>query len=186
MAVPVVSGVVADAASGTGAHALRRQSGPAVHGDGHPHWSTPSARRRFLNGDAAVSLARFYAASSPGRQLHRRRQLVASDHLGQSPCQRRRAAAAVYRPGARTSSGAPLATTSSGAPAVRQIIWGSSKDNIIWGSSKDNIILGLLNTTSSGALFPLYGPGQHHLGQQRRLGLGLRRARLREHHLGLG
>ena len=84
----------------------------------------------------------------------------------------------------------PAATTSSGVRR-RQHHLGFVKDNIIWGSAR---------TTSSGAssqrqhhlgfVGRQHHLGlvrrQHHLGQQRRLGLGLRRARLRQHHLGLG
>ena len=100
----------------------------------------------FLNGDAAVSLAGFYATASTGDSY-----AVGGDWSRHIIWGNRRVSGGVLQPwGSAWGTNIIWGSTrdniiwGSGCSTRNcdNIIWGSSKDNIIWGSSKDNIIWG--------------------------------------------
>ena len=152
MSAPVVSGTIA----------LMLQANPALTPNAvkailqytaavTPNVDALSQGAGFLNGDAAVSLARFYAASPPGRQLRRRRatgrvQIIWGNRRSGGVLQPWGSAWGTNIIWGSTGDNIIWGSTGRG----QNIIWGSSKDNIIWGHN-DNIIWGSRTTTSSGA-----------------------------------
>ncbi len=161
MAAPVVSGVVARMLQANPAltpNAVKAilQYTAAVS----PEVDFLSQGAGFLNTEAAVSLARFYATSQEGDTY-----AIGGGWSRHIIWGNRRVSGGVLQPwgsawGANIiwGSAGDNIIWGSGCPtrACDNIIWGSSKDNIIWGSSKDNIIWGSSKTkwgktTSSGA-----------------------------------
>ena len=135
MAAPVVSGVVArmlQANPGLTPNAVKAvlQYTATVT----PNVDALSQGAGFLNGDAAVSLARFYAASSPGDSY-----TTGGDWSRQIIWGNRRVSGGVLQP------------------------WGSAwGTNIIWGSTGDNIIWAGCTAWRQHHLG--FVEGQHHLG----------------------
>ena len=179
MAAPVVSGVVA----------RMLQANPALTPNAvkailqytatvSPEVDLLSQGAGFLNTDAAVSLARFYATARDGDSL-----VIGAAGRGTSSGAIVASAAACCsrgdRPGAPTSSGAPAATTSSGAAAARRAIATTSS-----GVRRRTTSSGVRRrTTSSGARRRTTSSGvrrdnmqlgvigeQHHLGHRTRPG----------------
>jgi serine protease AprX len=146
MAAPAVSGVVARMLEAN--PSLTPNAVKAVlqyTATLRPEWDALSQGGGFLDGDAAVSLAAFYATARPGESLtfgdSWSRQIIWGNY---------RVTGGVLQPwGSAWSaniiwgSDADNIIWGSGcAKTCDNIIWGSAKDNIIWGSSKDNIIWG--------------------------------------------
>ena len=156
MAAPVVSGVVArmlQANPGLTPNAVKAvlQYTATVT----PNVDALSQGAGFLNGDAAVSLSRFYATSRAGDSYatggNWSRHIIWGN---------RRVSGGMLQPwGSAWATNIIWGSTGDNiiwgsgcstpgcdniiwGSAGENIIWGSSKDNIIWGSSKDNIIWG--------------------------------------------
>jgi serine protease AprX len=146
MAAPAVSGVVArmlEANPSLTPNAVKAilQYTATVR----PEWDALSQGGGFLDGDAAVSLAAFYANARPGEQLvfgdTWSRQILWGSY---------RVTGGVLQPwGSAWSANIIWGSTSDNiiwgsgcAKDCDNIIWGSAKDNIIWGSSGENIIWG--------------------------------------------
>jgi serine protease AprX len=146
MAAPVVSGVVArmlqanPALTPNAVKAILQYTAtvtPAVD------WLSQGAG--FLNTEAAVSLAQFYATARDGDSLSSAgwsRHIIWGNY---------RVSGGVLQPWGSAwgnniiwGSGGDNIIWGSGCStrACDNIIWGSAKDNIIWGSAKDNIIWG--------------------------------------------
>ncbi len=177
MAAPVVSGVVA----------RMLQANPALTPNAvkailqytatvSPEVDFLSQGAGFLNTEAAVSLARFYATSQRGRQLRHWRRLVAAHHLGQSPRERRRPAAVGFGLGRQHHLGLGrrqhhLGQRLPGA-RLRQHHLGFVEGQHHLGFVEGQHHLGFVEGQHHLGL----GRRQHHLGQQHHLGFGLRRA----------
>ena len=214
MAAPVVSGVVARMLQANPAltpNAVKAilQYTAAVS----PEVDLLSQGAGFLNTEAAVSLARFYATSQEGDSY-----AIGGGWSRHIIWGNRRVSGGILQPwgsawGANIiwGSGGDNIIWGSGCPtrdcdniiwgsSKDNIIWGSSKDNIIWGSSKDNIIWGSSKDNiiwGSGGDNIIWGSnivwGRPAAGVIARTSSGDRRpgdniiwGRRREHHLGLG
>ena len=147
MAAPVVSGVVArmlQANPGLTPNAVKAvlQYTATVT----PNVDALSQGAGFLNGDAAVALARFYATARTGDSYATgdtwSRHIIWGN---------RRVSGGMLQPwgsawGANIIWGSTRDNIIWGSgcstPGCDNIIWGSTGENIIWGSSKDNIIWG--------------------------------------------
>ncbi len=147
MAAPMVTGVVArmlEANPGLTPNAVKAilQYTASVH----PAWDYLSQGAGFVDGDGAVTLARFYGSARPGDALQFgstwSRHILWGNY---------RVTGGVLQPwGSAWSSNIIWGSTKdniiwgSGCASrdCDNIIWGSGKDNIIWGSGKDNIIWG--------------------------------------------
>ena len=147
MAAPVVSGVVArmlqanPALTPNAVKAILQYTATVT-----PEVDYLSQGAGFLNTEAAVSLARFYATSRAGDSY-----AIDGGWSRHIIWGNRRVSGGVLQPwgsawGANIiwGSGGDNIIWGSGCSSrdCDNIIWGSSKDNIIWGSSKDNIIWG--------------------------------------------
>ena len=147
MAAPVVSGVVArmlqanPALTPNAVKAILQYTATVA-----PEVDYLSQGAGFLNTEAAVSLARFYATSRAGDSY-----AIDGGWSRHIIWGNRRVSGGVLQPWG-SAWGANIIWGSGGENIIwgsgcasrdcDNIIWGSSKDNIIWGSSKDNIIWG--------------------------------------------
>jgi serine protease AprX len=147
MAAPVVSGVVArmlqanPALTPNAVKAILQYTATVT-----PEVDYLSQGAGFLNTDAAVSLARFYATAGEGDSY-----VIDGGWSKHIIWGNRRVSGGVLQPWGSAwaaniiwGSAGDNIIWGSGCRArdCDNIIWGSSKDNIIWGSSKDNIIWG--------------------------------------------
>ncbi|MBK5298644.1 MAG: S8 family serine peptidase [Vicinamibacteria bacterium] len=133
MAAPVVSGVVArmlqanPALTPNAVKAILQYTARVT-----PDVDFLSQGAGFLNTDAAVSLARFYASSGTGDSY-----TLGGDWARHILWGNRRVSGGVLQPW-----GSAWGTNIIWGSGGDNIIWGSAGDNIIWGSSGENIIWG--------------------------------------------